>query len=94
MTIRLVFACTAFVFATVSQAPAENICSGFGPQSPRDLTDPVGFNTQWFSFAPEPQRLNLCNIHFHNNAEHKAVGFAIFAGSGPHGGYQCTKHRH
>jgi hypothetical protein len=36
--------------------------------------------------------MNLCNIHFHNNAEHKAKDFAIYAGEGEHGhggGYQC-----
>jgi hypothetical protein len=36
--------------------------------------------------------MNLCNIHFHKNAEHKAKAFAIYAGEGSHGyesGYQC-----
>jgi len=36
--------------------------------------------------------MNLCNIHFHANAEHKAKDFAIYAGDGKDGygsGYQC-----
>ena len=46
---------------------------------------------QAFSLAPETDNLNLCNIHFHTNAEHKAVGFAVFAGPGKHGGYKCNE---
>jgi hypothetical protein len=37
--------------------------------------------------------MNLCNIHFHVNAEHKAKDFSIYAGEGEHGhggGYQCN----
>jgi hypothetical protein len=34
--------------------------------------------------------MNLCNIHFHANAEHKGPGFAVSAGSGEHGGYRCN----
>lgn len=26
--------------------------------------------------------MNLCNIHFHKNAEHKGPDFSIFAGPG------------
>jgi hypothetical protein len=35
--------------------------------------------------------MNLCNIHFHKNAEHKGPGFSVFAGSGTYGGYQCNE---
>lgn len=41
--------------------------------------------------------MNLCNIHFHNNAEHKEKDFSIFAGDGEHGhggGYQCNNSKH
>lgn len=31
--------------------------------------------------------MNLCNIHFHENAEHKGGGFAKFAGNGDGKGY-------
>ncbi len=37
--------------------------------------------------------MNLCNLHFHENAEHKAKDFSIFAGEGHEGynsGYQCN----
>ena len=37
--------------------------------------------------------MNLCNIHFHNNAEHKAKDFSLYAGEGKNGvggGYQCN----
>jgi len=67
-------------------------CSGFGPQTPRDIDNVVGENTQLFSLAPSSKKMNLCNIHFHNNAEHKAKAFSIYAGAGEHGyggGYQC-----
>lgn len=68
-------------------------CEGFGPQTPRDIDNVVGENDRRFSLAPNYKEMNLCNIHFHNNAEHKAKDFAIFAGEGEHGhggGYQCT----
>jgi len=67
-------------------------CEGFGPQTPRDISEHKGTNPQLFSLAPKASKMNLCNIHLHNNAEHKAKDFAIFAGDGEHGhggGYQC-----
>ena len=72
-----------------SSGPA---CEGFGPQTPRDIDGLKGTNPQIFSMAPAATDMNLCNIHFHNNAEHKAADFAIYAGAGDHGhggGYQC-----
>jgi len=68
-------------------------CEGFGPQTPRDIDNKTGQNPQVFSTAPAAKNMNLCNIHFHNNAEHKAKDFAIYAGEGEHGhggGYQCA----
>lgn len=44
---------------------------GYGPQSPRDLNSKKGSNKRTFSAAPAYQQMNLCNIHFHKNAEHK-----------------------
>ena len=67
-------------------------CEGFGPQTPRDIDSLAGTNNRLFKIAPPASELNLCNIHFHNNAEHKAKDFAIYAGEGKHGhggGYQC-----
>jgi len=65
------------------------ICEGFGPQTPRNIDEPRGENKRIFSLAPKYQDLNLCNIHFHVNAEHKAKDFSIFAGENGQGGYQC-----
>ncbi len=67
-------------------------CKGFGPQAPRDIDQIAGDNRRIFSMAPSYKEMNLCNIHFHTNAEHKAKDFSIYAGAGEHGhggGYQC-----
>ena len=69
------------------------VCQGFGPQTPRDIDKVTGENKRSFSFAPSYKEMNLCNIHFHNNAEHKAKDFSIYAGEGHDGhggGYQCN----
>ena len=72
------------------QVMSADICAGYGPQTPRDISFKAGLNEQSFSTAPASTALNLCNIHFHTNAEHKGPGFSIFAGKGEHGGYQCN----
>ncbi len=67
---------------------------GFGPQSPRDIDSVSGNNPVIFSPAPAYAQMNLCNIHFHKNAEHKGGEFTQYAGNGDgHGfqsGYQYT----
>ena len=71
---------------------AGEVCQGYGPQTPRDIDKKSGANPVRFELAPPSSEMNLCNIHFHNNAEHKAKDFAIYAGEGDHGhggGYQC-----
>ena len=55
---------------------------GFGPQSPRDIDSFDGSNTVRFSAAPPYSQMNLCNVHFHKNAEHKGGEFAKYAGTG------------
>ena len=68
-------------------------CEGYGPQTPRDIDNAAGTNKRIFAIAPNYKEMNLCNIHFHNNAEHKAKDFSIYAGEGDHGhggGYQCN----
>jgi hypothetical protein len=55
---------------------------GFGPQSPRDLRTESGENPIDFSEAPDYDEMNLCNIHFHESAEHAGGEFSKFAGSG------------
>jgi hypothetical protein len=72
-------------------APAGPACEGFGPQAPRDIDSRAGESPQIFSMAPSYQDMNLCNIHFHNNAEHKGKAFPIYVqGEHDHGGYQCA----
>ena len=60
---------------------------GYGPQSPRDLAQVKGQNTGVFLPAPAFNQMNLCNIHFHENAEHKGGEFTKFAGHGDGHGY-------
>jgi len=61
---------------------------GFGPQSPRDIDASEGNNGRAFNTAPEYSEMNLCNIHFHKNAEHKGGEFTKHAGNGDGHGYQ------
>jgi hypothetical protein len=55
---------------------------GFGPQSPRDIDQAYGTNLRSFTMAPNRSQLNLCNVHFHKNAEHKGGDFTTHAGNG------------
>jgi len=61
---------------------------GFGPQSPRDINSIEGRNIRIFNDAPSFQEMNLCNIHFHKNAEHKGGEFTQYAGNGDGHGFQ------
>lgn len=55
---------------------------GFGPQSPRDIDQNYGTNLRLFGSAPNRADMNLCNIHFHKNAEHRGGEFTTYAGNG------------
>ncbi|WP_373009612.1 delta-class carbonic anhydrase [Hyphomonas sp.] len=70
---------------------AADLCLASGPQTPRDIASAYGLNPIKFAIAPAPEALNLCNIHTHTNAEHKAPGFNVYAGDGPTGGYRCNE---
>lgn len=61
---------------------------GFGPQSPRDIDSIKGTNNISFKAAPAYTEMNLCNLHFHKNAEHKGGQFTTFAGNGDGKGYR------
>lgn len=61
--------------------------TGTGPQSPRDIDSSAGNNKRLFSAAPNHTQMNLCNIHFHKNAEHKGGQFTTYAGNGNGKGY-------
>ena len=78
------------LLAFSGSALSAEVCQGYGPQTPRDIDQLSGENKRIFSIAPPSEQMNLCNIHFHKNAEHKAKDFSIFAGEGDHGGYQCA----
>ncbi len=60
---------------------------GFGPQSPRDIDAQDGSNNRAFSNAPAVTEMTLCDIHFHENAEHKGGSFTTYAGNGDGHGY-------
>lgn len=64
-------------------------CEGFGPQTPRDITSKKGTNSVIFNKAPNYNKMNLCNIHFHKNAEHKGPKFSVKVGNGDFDGYRC-----
>jgi len=61
--------------------------AGFGPQSPRDIDSITGENPRQFQAAPSHTEMNLCNIHFHESAEHKGGEFTKYAGNGNGKGY-------
>lgn len=88
--------CIAFMSSAIADNHGDkammdgDACVGYGPQTPRDIDSAVGTNAREFSLAPSHEEMNLCNVHFHNNAEHKAKDFSIFAGTGDSAGYQCN----
>ncbi len=71
-----------------AKAPAGPSCETAGPQTPRDIDSRAGTNKVAVPQAPKYQDLNLCNIHFHAQAEHKAKAFSVSAADG--NGYQCS----
>lgn len=77
-----------FIAAQRAALAASTEGQGYGPQSPRDLDELVGSNERIFSEAPPSTQMNLCNIHFHKNAEHKGGEFTTYAGNGDGFGYQ------
>ena len=88
------YACIVMALGLFSASSmAGDVCEGYGPQTPRDIDSPAGENKRIFSIAPSYKEMNLCNIHFHSNAEHKAKDFSVYAGDGDRGhggGYQCN----
>ena len=66
---------------------ASSADAGFGPQSPRDLRVAEGTNPRVFSIAPAATQMNLCNIHFHEGAEHAGGEFTTYLGNGDGHGF-------
>jgi hypothetical protein len=62
--------------------------AGFGPQSPRDIGATSGDNQRSSEASPASAMMNLCNIHFHEKAEHKGGEFTTFAGKGDGHGFR------
>lgn len=81
----------AAVLIPLTPLSAEEICQGFGPQTPRDISERAGLNAQNWTPAPAASELNLCNIHGHTQAEHKGPGFSLFAGTTDSGGWACNE---
>ncbi len=81
---------TLFVMPLITMAA--DVCQGFGPQTPRDIDSTAGTNERVFALADDYRNMNLCNMHFHVNAEHKAKSFSILAKTedGKANGYQCS----
>jgi hypothetical protein len=88
------FALAGNVYASEQkhEAPKEgNKCIGAGPQAPRDIDQHAGSNPVVFAMAPAIADMNLCNIHFHRNAEHKAAAYSTFVKDGEHSGWACQE---
>ncbi len=69
----------------------ENKCIGAGPQAPRDIDSLAGSNPVIFEVAPSIKDMNLCNIHFHRNAEHKSAAYSTFVEDGSYSGWACQE---
>ena len=89
-------ACTTESTVLKETIPLENkpatveLCTDFGPQTPRDISNSTGLNVADFAMAPAYNEMNLCNIHTHTNAEHKGPGFSTFINNSENGGYACN----
>jgi len=77
--------------AVWAQDPVACAKTDIGPQSPRDLTkfDP-GTNAVKSAPAPSADKMNLCNVHFHQFAEHKGTEYSREAGKGENKGFYCN----
>lgn len=85
---RAAFASVCLLLPTVS-AVAQERCEY--PQTPRDITQSDGAAAGTFTLAPRASSLNLCNLHFHVNAEHRGPGYLLPAKVGDkRGGYICN----
>ena len=79
------------VYAGHEPPKEENKCIGAGPQAPRDIDLSAGSNPVVFEKAPAMQDMNLCNIHFHRNAEHKSAAYSTFVKDGSNSGWACKE---
>jgi len=83
---------TSYASDNKHNAPKEeNKCIGAGPQSPRDIDLTAGSNSVLFENAPAIENMDLCNIHFHRNAEHKSAAYSTFVEDGSNSGWACQE---
>lgn len=103
LTVALVFAALALPAAAASEGQravsddviaaqraalaASTSGAGFGPQAPRDIGIASGSNARNFGATPAVTEMALCDIHFHESAEHKGGEFTIYGGNGDGKGY-------
>lgn len=79
------------LLALSAPALAQELCAGYGPQTPRDISQTDGLNQPLFTLAPDASEMNLCNIHAHLGAEHKGPGFSVAKSSDARDGYVCNE---
>jgi hypothetical protein len=86
---RVVVILASLVLVDSSASRAEDLaCAAAGPQAPRDITNKAGTNAKTFPLAPPVMQMNLCNIHYHERAEHSGPGFNLKAPEGA--GFLCN----
>ena len=63
-----------------------------GPQAPRDIDSAWGTNATQFKTAYRTSKMNLCDIHYHWNAEHKSAAYSTFVDThNDHSGWAVIK---
>lgn len=97
IVLRLLLTPFVLLVALISNAHEEGheesaaeLCTDMGPQTPRDISNVKGLNTEAFPLAPPASEMHLCNIHTHTNAEHKGPGYSVFVSGADDGGYACN----
>jgi hypothetical protein len=92
LLISLALAANVYASESKHDTPKEdNQCIGAGPQSPRDIDSRAGSNSVILNPAPAIKDLNLCDVHFHRNAEHKSAAYSTFVEDGDHSGWACQE---
>ncbi|WP_235851702.1 delta-class carbonic anhydrase [Litorivita pollutaquae] len=77
-------------YGSNGQGSSGALCQGYGPQTPRDISQHAGASRRVFALAPPARDMNLCNIHMHSNAEHRGPGFSVPAAADTDGGFLCN----
>ncbi|MBU0675833.1 MAG: cadmium carbonic anhydrase [Proteobacteria bacterium] len=92
LVLGLALAGNTFASEQKPDTPKEdNRCVGSGPQAPRDIDNMAGTNPVFLSDAPAISEMNLCNVHFHRNAEHKAAAYSTYVEDGSNSGWACQE---